>query len=227
MNSLELSLSECPPPDVPQILGPYLRDRVRRRSPDGLGLLVYPTLTVFHIQAGDAHEGDDLTEVEWFMTVRGKTTMTLGGESADKLCFDIIAHIPQEEVVDLTTTLPILRSEELCIQMCNLTCLHLEEVRLSWFAVPDVREPHIFKDLLPRLRSISMIGSRLGGDWSSFTDFLTRRAAVGNRISSLRLCGYPHMGGDVVESVKRAVDVFEDEGSDGGWRSEEDESTDY
>jgi hypothetical protein len=35
--------------------------------------------------------------------------VALGEEEADKLCFDIIAHIPQEEVVYLTTTLPVLR----------------------------------------------------------------------------------------------------------------------
>jgi hypothetical protein len=49
-----------------------------------------------------------------------------------------------------------------------------------------------------------------GGDWSPLTNFLTRRAAVGNRISSLSLRRYPHMGEDVVESIRRAVEVFED-----------------
>jgi hypothetical protein len=64
-------------------------------------------------------------------------------------------------------------------------------------------------------------------------NFLTRRAAVGNRISSLTLHGYPHMDGDVVEAIKGAVNVFEgdggygdvvndDEGSDEGEGSDED-----
>jgi hypothetical protein len=49
-----------------------------------------------------------------------------GEKQADKLCFDIVAHLPQEEVVALITVLPIIRSEGLCIQMCNLTRLQLQ-----------------------------------------------------------------------------------------------------
>jgi hypothetical protein len=228
MDDLYLSLSECSPSDLPRTLGPYLRDRVRCRSPDGLELFAYPGPIFFYIQAGDAHEGDDSTGAERFAMVEGKMSVTLDKEEADKLCFDIIAHISQEIVVDLTTTLPILRSEELCIQMRNLTRLHLEGVDLStWFVEPGIREPHIFKDLLPGLRSISITNSSLsGGDWGPFTNFLTRRTAIGNRISSLRLCGYPHMDEDVVESIKGAVNDFEDEGSNGDECSCEDEGSD-
>jgi hypothetical protein len=173
LDSLKLSLSQCPPSDLPQTLGPYLRDRVRCRSPDRLGLLVYPGRTAFDIQVGDAHEGDDFTGVEWFVTVKGETfgmvegggTLTLGGDWGEKLCFNIITHIMQEEVVDLTTNLPILRSKELCVQMCNLTHLHLDRVTLSgWFVGPYIHKPHIFKDLLCGLYSISITKPRLGGD---------------------------------------------------------------
>ena len=215
MDSLMLSLSECSP-DLLQTLGPYLGNRVRCRSPNGLSLLALPDADSFFIQVGDVCEGD-LTCVQWFVMVDGAMSITLGEEEADKLCFDIIAHIPLEKVVEVTT-LPILRSEELCFQMCNVTHLHLEEVDLStWFVEPDTREPHVFKDLLRGLRSITITEPRLsGGDWSPLTNFLTRRAAVGNRISSLSLSYYPHMDESVVESIRHVVDVFEDDGSDDG-----------
>jgi hypothetical protein len=75
------------------------------------------------------------------VTVDGDMSVTLGEEEADKLCFDIIAHIPLEKVFEVTT-LPILRSEELCVQMCNVTHLHLEEVDLStWFKEPTLANP--------------------------------------------------------------------------------------
>jgi hypothetical protein len=98
--------------------------------------------------------------------------------------------------------------------MCNLTHLHLEGADLStWFAEPDIREPHIFKDLLRGLCSITIKEPNLsGGDWGPLTDFLTRRTAVGNRISSLSLSRYPHMGEGVVESIRRAVEVFKHRG---------------
>jgi hypothetical protein len=183
MDKMDLFLSGCSLSELPP-LGQYLGDCVRRRSPapDGLGLLAGFGPTNFHIQVGDAYEGDGLTRVEWFLMVGGIVNVILGEEEADKACFDIIAHIPWEEVVDLTTTLPILHSEELCVQMGNLTRLHLKEVDLStWFVVPAIRDPNIFKDLLRGLRSISITGPSLSdGDWSPFTNFLTRRAAVGN-----------------------------------------------
>ena len=159
------------------------------------------------------------------MTVSGDISAT-PEEEVEKLFFDVIAHIPLEKVVHLTTTLPILRSEELCVQMCNLTHLHLNQVDLSrWFAEPDTRKPHVFKDLLRGLHSITIIRPRLsGGDWSPLTNFLTRRSAVGNRISSLSLSGYPHMGEGVVESIRQAVEVFGDGGNDNGSDVEGDDS---
>jgi hypothetical protein len=211
MDDLKLSLSGCSPSDPLQILGPYLGNRVRRRSPDGLRLSADPGLNFFTILVGDACEGD-LTKEDWFVTVDVTTSVALREREAERLCFDIIAHLPQEEVVYLTTTLPILRSEELCAQMCNLAHLELEQVDLStWFLEPDIREPRVFKDLLRGLRSISITDPTLtGGDWSPLTNFLTRRVGVGNQISSLKLGNYPRMGENVVESIRRAVKVFEE-----------------
>jgi hypothetical protein len=118
LDYVHLCLSDCLPSDLLQTLGPHLRNRVRRRSPDGLSLLAYPGHVAFSIQVGDAC-GGHLTGGDGFMAVEAYMRVALG-EEADRLCFDIIAHIPQEEVIYLTTTLPVLRSEELCVQMCNL-----------------------------------------------------------------------------------------------------------
>jgi hypothetical protein len=239
MDSLHLSLFECSPSDLPRTLGPYLGNHIRRRSPGGLKLSVDPGPNFFTILVGDACKGD-LFRKRWFVTVNWVMTVTLGeGEAdelcfntiaheADKLCFDVIAYIPQEEVVEVKTTLPILCSENLCVQMCNLAHLHLDHVDLStWFVEPVTREPHVFKDLLRGLRSISITRFGLSGDdWSPLTNFLARRAAVGNRISSLSVRGYPPMGKDVVESIRRTVEVFEDMESDNGSDSEGDDGDD-
>jgi hypothetical protein len=208
MESLYLSLSERSQSDLLQTLGPYLGDLIRRRSPDRLWLSVDPSPNFFSILVGDACEGD--MSQEEFVMVEG-TTSVPPGEEADKLWFDTITHIPPEEVVYLTMPLPILRSEELCVRMRNLTHLRLKRVDLStWFIEPDIREPHVFKDLLPRLRSISIIKPRLsGGDWSPLTNFLIRRKAVGNRISSLNIGHHPPMDEDVAKVIRSAVGIFE------------------
>jgi len=217
MDDLKLSLSDCSPSDLLQTLGPYLRDRIQHRSRDSLGLLAYPGPIPFSIKVGDVFEGDDMTWVEFFVTVEGATDTFVGEEEAVKLCLDVIAQIPQERIVDLATTLPILRSEELCVQMCNLASLHLRKVDLSKrFIEPDIRESHTFEDLLPRLHSISINEPYPPlGDWTSLTNFLTRRAAAGKQIALLRVSNYPRR--DVIERLERVVKVFES-----GWCDEYD-----
>ena len=103
MGNLSLFLSDCLPLDVPQTLGPYLGNYVRRRSPGRLRLSAVPYLNHFYIKAGDVCEGDS-TWVNWFMTVEGELGVALAEEEAHKLCFDIIGHIPKEEIVEVTIT---------------------------------------------------------------------------------------------------------------------------
>ena len=210
MNDLKLSLSKCPLSDLLWTLGPYLRDRIQYRPRDSLGLLAYPDLTPFCIRVGDVFEWGDATRVEFFMTVEGTASTFLGEEDIVKLYFDIITQIPQERIVDLTTTLPILRSEELCVQMSNLTTLHLKEVNLpEWFIEPDVHEPYTFDNFLPRLHSISI--DELDpphGDRTPLTNFLTRRSVAGTQITLLSVSNHPPIGR--TERLARAVKLFRD-----------------
>jgi hypothetical protein len=213
MDNLRLSLSKCPPSDLQQYIGPYLRNCIRRRSPGGLRLLIHPGYHLLSIMVGDPRESY-WNPGDWFMVVSWTTGGTLGEEVTRGLCFDIVAHIPLEEVVQLKVTVPILRSEQLCARMCNLTHLCFDGADLStWFVEPDIYEPHVFKDLLPELRFLTITHpSPSGGDWSPLTNFLACRAAVGNRIYSLRLVDYPRIDEDVLENIRRAVEVFEDGG---------------
>jgi hypothetical protein len=211
LDDLTLILSGNPLSDLPQTLGPYLGDHIRRRSPDRLRLSVGHHLDWFYIRVGDAYEGDS-TRANWFTKVEGHQDVTLGEEEAHRLCFDTIAHIPQETIATVTTALPILRSEELCTGMCNLAHLQLEGINVStWFVEPEIHEPHDLKDLLRGLRSISISEPSLGGgDWSPLTNFLARRAAVGNRIHSLRVSCHPPMGDAVVKGIMRMVDILQE-----------------
>ena len=218
MDSLHLDLHGCSHADISRTLGPYLGNfiRRRRRFPDGgLGLLSFPTLYHLDFNAGDTHRDDDSADGVWFVEVSAVLAEELEeGEGADRLYLDLVAHVPRERVIKLQTTLPILRSEELCIEMCDLARLCLADVDLStWFVEPDIREPHTFKDVLRGLDHIEIREPILSdGDWGPLTDFLSRRAAVGNPISSLRLISHPHMDEDVVESIKCVVkDVYLDD----------------
>ena len=80
----------------------------------------------------------------------------------------------------------------------------------TWFVGQDNPERNTFEDPLPHLDHIVITEPYLsGGDWSPLTNFLSRRAAVGNQISSLKLSGYLQMDKGVVESIERVVKVVD------------------
>ena len=49
------------------------------------------------------------------MEVLAGMSVELEDEEAGRLGLDLMAHIPREQVIHLQTTLPILRSEKLCV----------------------------------------------------------------------------------------------------------------
>ena len=73
----------------------------------------------------------------------------------------------------------------------------------TWFAEPDIQEPHTFKDIIRGLDHIEIRDPVLSGGWSPWWT----SCPAGNPISSLRLSLRPHMEEDVVEGIKRAVKV--------------------
>ena len=147
MDSLKLLLYKCSSLDLSQTLGPYFRNRVRRRGRfpgGGLDLLANRDPGSIRLCAGDVYVSCDSTELDWFADVSVVTSIRVGlKDEADGLCFDLIVHTPREQVITSRTTLPILCSE-LCVEMCNLTYLHLADVNFStWFVGQDIRGPHI------------------------------------------------------------------------------------
>jgi hypothetical protein len=204
MDDLDLFLSGCPS-DIPQTLGPYLRNHIRRRSADKLRLTVYPDRRGFHLMVGDLH--DDAAEKPSFVRVGGSTD-ALGVEEANTLCFDIIAQIPQEKIVDVTTDLPILHSE-LRAQMRNLTHLHITDMNLrTWFTAPAIQETHVFWKVLPSLHSITISRAR-GDDWGPLREFLARRATR-NQIPFLILRDCPYMNRDAARGIRPLVGEFQE-----------------
>ena len=81
----------------------------------------------------------------------------------------------------------------------------------TWFAEPDIPGHHTSREILRGLNHIVITEPYLtGGDWSPLTNFLSRRAVVGNRISSLKLTsGHLQMDEDVVESIERMVEIVD------------------
>ena len=213
IDSQQVDLHGCSLSCLSQTLGPYFGDRVQRRDrvPGvGIGLLVEHSQSTFHLRAGDTRVGHDPAKMIWFAEISAVAGAPLEDEEADRLCFDLIAHVQREQVTSLRTNLRIPRWEELCVEMRNLTHLHLLNIDLStWFAELGVHKPQAPNELLRGLKHIEVTGPLPSGDWSPLTKFLSHRAAIGNRISSLKVRDHPHMNKDVVASIERTVDIFE------------------
>jgi hypothetical protein len=94
---------------------------------DRLSLLVDPGRESFSILVGDACEG--YRPGDWFMTVSVTMSVTLGKRKQRNYVSTSLRTYPAGgSCRSISTTLPILRSEELCVRMCNLTYLHLDRV---------------------------------------------------------------------------------------------------
>ena len=163
MDRIKLFPNYCLLSDLSQTLGPYRGDHVRRRGRfpgGGLGLSISHGSSVFRLRAGDVHKRDSSAGMGWFTIVDAVVRGVLKDQEAEGLYFDLISHIPRGEIIDLRTSLPIQHSEELCVEMCNLTRLYLVNIDLpTWFVEPDIHGPHTSKDLLRSLDSISIIRS--------------------------------------------------------------------
>ena len=138
-------------------------------------------LTIIHDPAdlcfsfGDIRKQSDPAEVVSFMEVTVGLVTELGDEEECRLCFDLVAHIPQAQVISSELYLPVLLSEEPWVEMCGLE-------RLSVYYNVDLSMwPNIEPELLRDLNHLEIIRPNLSGGWGAFTDFLSRRAAVGNR----------------------------------------------
>jgi len=217
MDTLDMFLFKCSPSDITQTLGPYFGDRVRRGSRfpgGGLELSVTYGGSGFNLSIESTYPVDDFVEVDWYARASvdtwGNTGTTQTAGEALEMVFDFVSRLPLEEVTDLKTNIPILCSEELCVGMCNLTNLYLTEVDLSGrFADPDIDGPQTFRELLPSLDCLKIDVPTLGrGYWNPLINFLTRRAAIGNRISSLVFILCPRMCPEDIQSVERVVDFF-------------------
>ena len=128
---------------------------------------------------GDAHKCVDSVDAVWFANILAVMSVQLGDE-ADRLRFDLIVHIPWGQVVSLRTAPPILRPEGLCRNVRSDSPI---PQRGGLVHVVRRARPHTFKGFLPSLDRVFITQPTLSGDWSPFTDFLSRRAAFGNRIS--------------------------------------------
>ena len=211
MDHLRIILSDCAVTDIPQTIGPYLRDHFRRRgrSRNGLGLRVVHFGRHIMLRAGDTC-GTGLPDPvicgDWPVTIEVKLNQT-PGDLSEKGVLDLIAHTPRDEIVLFESFCGLAAVEDISAHFPNLKALQLES--------PTVPLSTIFPEsgmggdggVLPFLQHIGFLSCRDCDDWSPLTAFLARRVSSGYRVGSLMI-SHSHVCPEVEECIRGIVPVF-------------------
>ncbi|KAF9785010.1 hypothetical protein BJ322DRAFT_1210989 [Thelephora terrestris] len=211
MESLGLDITHSTVEDIPTIIGPSLRDHLRRRgrSQNGLGLYLSSTdPIVFHVDDVGGNDFSILGPVSMHTLVA--TTIHLNPMPPKDLLegafLDLIAHVPREEVVYFQACRRPITTEAISAQLPYLKAVRFEQTPL------DVAFPESILDrdnIFPRLRHVFLDGiSVCRDDWSPLTTFLYRFASSGKELDTLEIGGNFEMHPGVEEMIRRAVREF-------------------
>jgi len=113
------------------------------------------------------------------------------GEEHDKICFDLLALLPQERIVYFETNLSTGLMEELLAPMPNVETLRLSDpVVFEWFLLPDPNGPNAHKKLLPSLKWLYLEGAVVeDGNWDPLVRYLTHQTSSNDQTISLSVSG--------------------------------------
>jgi hypothetical protein len=185
MDCGEISLHGCTPREVLGVIGPYIRDYLRRgaRFRDRLGMHVSSTSQSISFHASAA--GVDRLPQDGSPYGRFEATFSqsIPRNARKKLCVDVLALLPQESIVFFRMNFPV--TEEIVIAMPNLETLHLaDQVVSDGFLLPDPSGPNARKKLLPSLRKLYLEAAKAEGDnWDPLATYLAHQTSGGQAIS--------------------------------------------
>jgi len=209
---IELVVSDCTIEDTLGTLGPYMQDYLRcdGRLRDGLGIFVRPLTSSVSVQACTISGAKVPTQKVTFATFTAILREGLSSPAMDKLCIDLIACTPREQVLYLGGHLSTAVLRETAPAMPKIQELCLIGAFLSdGFLRPDPAGSLTGAKLLPSLRHLHMEDTVLDDDdWSPLLSYLSHQTSSDQAIS-LTLCGEPsHICRNAEIGIEGLVDEF-------------------
>jgi len=212
MDLLSLTFRGCDDVDGSRVVGPYLRDYLKRRdrSQNGLNLSAssgYRTYRASHVKLriGDAGGIDFSDPAQSQINTFVEITTVLNGGShpvRERAVLDLVAYIPPEEVVYFKALVNPITTEDIWTQFPNIRGLSYDCVSLS-AAFPSPRldnEGNIF----PPLEHV-LLERVDDDDWNPLITFLARRVSSGGRLDTLVISDSTDVPPEVVEVIKGMV----------------------
>ena len=212
LNNLDITLFSDAVEDLSHIIGPYLRDYLRRRgrARSGLGLFL-SSWSDLELRVGDVG-GIGLStpapaRMNAFVAITTRFGETLPQDQWEKIIINLIAYVPREEVVHLQAHGETLGTEDLPTQFPNLRGLHFERTPLrTAFPKSCLDRCGRFFPSLQYLWLDRVIVD--GGNWSSLATSLHNRAAYGNQLHTLIVVGNYPMNPSVWRGFSAVVKIF-------------------
>ena len=208
---LGFKLHGCAVGDISQVIGPYLRDCIGRRSglKNGVELFVTEGEATIDHSVGDAGDLDPTTSIEdqvkWFAKIEIILNEIPPRDLLEGLIFDLLAHTLQEDVIYFWAS--DVATEVISARFPNLRTLHLDLTPLS-----TLTNLGGDGESFPSLRHVCLDQVVVdNGDWSPLITLLASRASSGNQLDALEIFGAPHMCANVMEEIKRVVRHFRTE----------------
>ena len=207
-----LVVSGCTVEDTLGTLGSYMQDYFRRdgRHRDGLGIFVHPIPSSVSVQASTISSVKGSTQKVTFATFTALLRERHYSLAIDKLCIDLLAYTPREQVVYFGGDMGMDVVRETVPAMPKIQELHLAGAFLSdGFLRPDPAGSLADTKLLPSLRHLHLEDTVLDDDdWSPLLSFLSYQTSGGQAVA-LTLSGGPsHICRNVEIDIEGLVHGF-------------------
>ena len=211
MDRLNLTLLGCTVTDIPQTIGPYLQNHLRRRgwSRNGLGLRALRSKRYVILSTGDTYRtGLPAPErhTDWFFGITVWMDPILE-DFLENALLDLIAHTPRDDVVLFQAKCGLVAVGDISAQFPNLKVLEFRNRNLP---LPTIFPESIVggdEGTLSSLQHMGFMEGPVSGDWSPLTAFLACRASSREQVSSLTI-SCSHVCQEVKEHIRTMVQVF-------------------
>ena len=212
LENVDLQFLGCRSGGILEIMGPYLQDRIRHdhRFQGKLAIDVSSTIWSISFKIKSAGESSIPTTLPGpsycSLSFRTPFLDVVHRDTADRLCVDLIALTPRENVVRFAPSLGPHATRDLVATIPNIE--HLELVGSVVYDVLFQPHPPSCAKLLPSLRSLCLahFAPKDDGDWHPLINYLIHQTSGGQAIS-LRLCE-GHVPPEVVKEIEGLVEEF-------------------
>lgn len=224
LNHLHITLDGCTVENIPETIGPHLRENFQRRgrSQSGLGIFTsFASNLIFRVGdgLGNLHSPTLISEqIVPFLAIKITMALNLPQDSPGELFLSLLAHTPQDEISSLQMcgTPTTRRSSATAMAdvyslLPNLRVLRSKLMHLSTvFPAPGPDGNNRFPSPSLRYVFLDRTYMRHGSDWTPLTNFLSSSLQMSpvKRLDFLQISTRVYIPSEIEENIRSLVQEF-------------------